>query len=325
MPPRIPSAVQALRDLLTAHALEAADLDAQAMRELRPLLAAARDELNRDLAAWMAAGKAGDRWTPQSYRSSMLALEASMTSMDYSLTTGLASILGRHDAIARALANTHTARELLRFAQAEHIDAAPTVPLKVASILVSGRHAPMERYQTSAARYAGQVGKDIRRELAIGVLRGETNDQLIARLARHGGPRGLVALRGIAGTVGAITEVIPEGLFARYDYWGERIVRTELAHAYNEQIQDIRAGMLADFPDLVRRWDSTADGRTCARCQEMSGRTSDPKTDRFPGDVDVPLHPNCRCRAGLWRPDWARLVGEDLRGTPSVPDRSPSR
>lgn len=289
--------------------METAALEVGALEALLPVLVQARAELNRDLAAWINAGKATDRYTPQAYRQSILGIEAAMGTAQAMLREGMLGALVNGDAMARMLANTHAARELLAFANAGAIDLNPSVPVKVASVLNSGRNAPMERYETSAARYAGQVGLDIRRNLAVGVVRGENLDELVARLQRIGGPRGIVALRGIAGTVGAITEVIPEGLFRRYEYWAERLVRTELAHAYTEQMQDIRLELLPDFPDMVRRWDAAADRATCARCSLMHGTTSDPRTDKFPGDVDVPLHPNCRCRAGLWIPGWERFLG----------------
>ena len=139
----------------------------------------------------------------------------------------------------------------------------------------------MARYETSAARYAGDVARDIRRHLAVGVVRGETNDQLVARLQAHGGPRGVVATRGIAGTAGAVLEVIPEGLFRRYEYWAERLVRTELAHAYTEQVQDIRHELLPDFPDMVRRTGRRADRPTCG----LSGLLASGSEGGQPGNL----------------------------------------
>lgn len=305
---------QSLLDMLEAHGREAAALDAPAMAAMTPILTQARSELNRDLAAWVAAHKGDERYTPQAYRQSLLAIQASMDSMTAHLAGGMAGALVRYDGIARTLANTHTAQEFLAFAATDTVALNPTVPVKIAQVLATGRRAPMARYETSAARYAGQVAADIRRELAVGVVRGENLDQLVARLRAHGGPRGPVALRGVAGQPGAEVEVIPEGLFARYEYWAERLVRTELAHAYNEQVQDIGTELRGSaVPDMVRRWDASFDGRVCVRCGEMNGKTTDPKTDLFSGDVDVPLHPNCRCRAGLWRPDWERVLDPNYR------------
>lgn len=300
-----------LEALLSSHAHEAASLDAQAMAAMLPVLEQARSELNHDLGAWIAAGKGSDRYTAQAYRSSMLGIDSAMNAMRGRLTPALAAVLGDHDAIARRLADSHTGAELAALGQVGFSGVMPDVPVRVAAGLVTSRNAPMARYQTSAARYADDVARDIRRELAVGVVRGENLDQLVARMRRIGGPSGEVALRGIAGTAGAVVEVIPEGLFKRYEYWAERIVRTELAHAYNEQLQDIAGDLrrTTDMHDLSRRWDATADGRLCARCQELHGALADPKTDMFRGDIVAPpLHPNCRCRAGLWRSSWERFM-----------------
>lgn len=327
MPPRGPRAAARaqLVEVLQNSATETAALGVDEMAALLPVLQAARAELNRDLGAWLSQGKGTERWTPQAYRQSLLAIEAAEQTAETLLRGGLLNALTMGDAAARALANTHTARELLAHTDAAGLQLLPSVPVKVAHTLVAGRHAPMERYETSAARYAGQVRRDIRRHLAVGVVRGENNDQLVARLRAHGGPRGVVAVRGIAGQAGALLEVIPEGLFARYEYWAERIVRTELAHAYTEQVADIRRELLDDFPDMVRRWDAAADMRTCPRCGEMHGALSDTRTDLFPGGVDVPLHPNCRCRAGLFRPEWARhMPAGSVQAPPTTPPEAPT-
>ena len=308
--------------MLAGHAAEAAALERAAMEALLPVLQQARGELNRDLARWINSGAGDARYTPQAYRNSLLAIDASMDAMNASLTPALVRVLGDFDGIARRLANTQTARELAMFAQPGFSDVLPDVPVRVAAGLVTSRNAPMARYETSAARYTGQVARDIRRELAVGVVRGESLTDLVTRLQRLGGPSGAVAVQGIAGTVGAVVEVIPEGLFNRYEYWAERLVRTELAHAHNEQLQDIADDLRVneDMPDLTRRWDASSDGRLCPRCQDMHGVLADPKTDTFPGGIDnPPLHPNCRCRAGLWRPSWERFMSRDYRD-PGGPD-----
>lgn len=318
--------------MLAGHAAEAAALERAAMEALLPVLQQARGELNRDLARWINTGAGDARYTPQAYRNSLLAIDASMNAMNTTLTPALVRVLGDFDGIARRLANTQTARELSMFAQPGFSDVLPDVPVRVAAGLVTSRNAPMARYETSAARYTGQVARDIRRELAVGVVRGESLTDLTLRLQRLGGPAGAVAVQGIAGTVGAVVEVIPEGLFNRYEYWAERLVRTELAYAHNEQLQDIANDLRAneDMPDLTRRWDASADGRLCPRCQDMHGVTADPRTDVFPGGIDnPPLHPNCRCRAGLWRPSWERFMSRDYRDAggpdPVMPPPAPPR
>lgn len=319
MAPTAPTSPAGLRALLEAHAREAAELPEAALRELRPLLEAARHELNRDLAAWAAARKGDARYTPLAYRQSLAAIESAEAVARQRLDLGVLAALVNHDRVARLMANRHATAELLAFAAAGDITIGPQVPLRVAALLQQSRRAPMARYESSAARYAGAVMVDVRRELAVGVLRGEATDALIARLARHGGPRGAVAVRGIAGTPGTVVEVIPGGLFRRYEYWGERLIRTELASAYTEQVEDLVPELRADLPGLTRVWDASQDMRVCPRCGGMNGTVADPVTGKFPGGVDVPLHPNCRCRAGLWRPSWDAfgLRANYTRPTPS--------
>ena len=127
---------------------------------------------------------------------------------------------------------------------------------------------------------------------------------------RHGGPRGVVALRGVAGEPGAATEVIAEGLFARYRYWGERLARTETQAAYNAQLDLGMRQAQHTLPDLERRWDASLDLRVCPLCGELHGTTA-AIGGAFPGGyTDAPAHPNCRCRVGAWRAEWSAILRE---------------
>lgn len=293
-----------LANLLEALADEAAALPGPAMTALGPVLRQAREELDRDLRAWVAAGKGGMRFTPQAYRSMLLQIGASEEAIR-AAGQAVNRTLTLHGAIARRLALSHTARELGAFEP----ELGPSVPVRLAATLATGRASPLERYSRLAGRYSDEVLRDLHRELAVGVLRGETNDQLLDRLMRLGRAADRTGLLGGA-------------WIARAEYRAERIVRTELAAAYDTEIGDIYTDLRHDFPDLQRRWDAHADGRLCARCQTLHGRTIDPsKGETFDGVEGPPLHPNCRCRAGLWRPSWAaHLEGH----APPAPEPAPS-
>jgi hypothetical protein len=92
----------ALVDVLETSAAETAALGLEGMRDLLPVLAQARQELDRDLAAWLSRGKATDRWTPQAYRQSLLGIDAAMTTAQELLRTGLLGALVGGDATALA-------------------------------------------------------------------------------------------------------------------------------------------------------------------------------------------------------------------------------
>jgi SPP1 gp7 family putative phage head morphogenesis protein len=135
-----------------------------------------------------------------------------------------------------------------------------------------------------------------------------TLTELTNRLVRLGGPRGVVALRGVAGEPGAVTEVIAEGLFKRYRYWAHRLVRTELQSTANTVLDEGIRDLHTRDPGIMRRWDASIDGRVCAVCRSLHNATA-PVDAAFPGGyAAAPAHPNCRCRVGAWRRGWERYL-----------------
>jgi hypothetical protein len=176
--------------------------------------------------------------------------------------------------------------------------------LDTARIITTGERYLVPRFRTSVVRYVGQVRSDIQRELAVAVLRGESITALTDRLVRLGGPRGVVALRGVVGEPGAVTEVIAEGLVHRYRYWVHRIVRTELQSAANGLLDEGIRELHAQDSAIERRWDASIDARVCLVCRELHNTTA-PVHGTFPGGCNsAPAHPNCRCRVGAWRRGW---------------------
>jgi hypothetical protein len=202
------------------------------------------------------------------------------------------------------MAIRHLEQETAQFAAVFGHSIRP-LALDTAAIVAAGDRILIPRYRASAARYGFNVTDDIRRQLALGMVRGETFFELTERMSRMGGPRGVVSLRGVAGELGAVIEHIPEGLFRRYRYWGERVVRTEGIHALNvNQLEGLR-DMEHEDPGYLKRWDSTGDSRLCVQCRDLDGDVR-PINEQFPGGILVPpAHPGCRCSLTPWRAEWA--------------------
>src|SRR5690606_9447859 len=148
----------------------------------------------------------------------------------------------------------------------------------------------------------------------LGLAQNETFAQLTNRLRRLGGPRGLVALRGIAGRPGAHVEEIAEGLFRRYRNWAERLARTEVMSAYNVQhrdaIEELEAGRVPGEPQYFARWDASPDSRLCPICRDLDRKLA-PMGGAFPGGLaHPPAHPSCRGVVVAWSPAWGHVRGE---------------
>ncbi len=176
--------------------------------------------------------------------------------------------------------------------------------IRRAVALASARSYVIPRMRTSAARYGINVRQDIRRALVEDMLAGRPLRDTIQRLVDHGGPRGLVALRGVAGEQGAIVELIPEGLFARYRSWADRVVRTEYAAAANVATTEAHRDLQAQLPHsiVIRQW-MAAPGCCLRTCREINGQeqpVGTPFRSSVLGTIEQPpAHPYCRCTVGI--------------------------
>lgn len=271
--------------------------------DMIPVLQQARAEAAAGLRQWLAAVKDGEaRFTAQQYRNAIAQLDTALATIE-ELEPATVKGLTRANDRAKALAPDHVQRELSAFSSHFGGSVNP-VPFREASQIRKGDKTLMRRFATSAARYADAVGNDIRRELAVGLVKGETMDQLKARLIRHGGPRGTIALQGIASQPGAVTEVISDGLFRKYGYWAERIARTEVLNAYNVHADESIADVHKLDPKIQRIWNGTADRRTCPICRGLDGKVAAVGKPFEGGYEYPPAHPNCRCTVAAWRSDW---------------------
>ena len=302
-----------LRRLLEQIAAEAAELEHGAVAQLVPVLHDARRELIRDLRGWLLrVPEGGLRFTAQRYREALLAIDGTMHELAR-LRPALRAALTEAQERSGRLAVGHLRFEVARMSA---VFGELSIPqLSTAAVLTAGRRQLIPRYRTSAARYAGRVVEDLRHQFGVGLARGETFTELTERLRRLGGPRGLVALRGVAGEPGAVVEDIAEGLFRRYRYWGERVVRTEVMHGYNLQhAQAIdalnRDRIEAGDTPLLKRWDASLDSRLCQMCANLDRRAVPADEPFAPGIPHPPAHPNCRCVVTAWNKRWGNIKGE---------------
>lgn len=283
---------------------QVAQLPEPYVRALQPLLMQAQDELAAGLRRWLAtAPDAEARFTAQHLRNALLQTRHALEHMERVVPIGVEGTLRAMGVASGQLATRHLQEEVAVFAGAFGHSVRP-VQLKQAAIIAEGREQLIPRFRTSARRYGKDIATDIRHQMAIGLASGETFAQLTDRLQRHGGPRGLVSLAGVLGEPGSRSEYIAEGLFAKYRGWAARVVRTEANHAYGAHALIGLEQMDEDDPGYQKRWDATADKRSCEICRALDGVIRD--LDKpFPGGVmHPPIHPNDRCAVTPWRPEW---------------------
>lgn len=271
---------------------EVAKLSRVSLSRVMEVLDAAEVELTKDLALWKLLGKGDARFTPQMYRNALIQIRSTLRHIRGPVAEGMASALRHGGQVAGTLATAHLVYELEAFSSLFEHSIRP-IAFEATAVIADGKKLLWPTFKNSAARYAGQVGEDIRKQLAIGLVRGETIDQLTNRLARLGGPKGLVYTRGRAGSPNAKAEVIAEGLFRRYRHWGERLAVTETVSAYNTFALTGIEELEENDPGYYRRWDAAIDKRTCPLCARYDDLVV-PVDKKFPGGLDhPPLHPRC--------------------------------
>lgn len=286
---------------LAATSHQVAALPRIALAAVAPALAQAERETVRALRSWLATVEDGnERYTAQQRRNTLLHLRTALAAIER-LNPSLLGGLSRASEASGAMSVRNLTTEVARFSEIFE-GSAIRIQLNLGKILALADRALIPRFASSARRYVGNVRRDIERELAIGVLRGETIFELTNRLQRIGGPR----IRPTNSLEAA--NDIGEGLFTRYRYWAERVARTEVMNAYNVQLDEGLHETRDTIPDLRRRWDATEDSRTCPWCRDLDGEVRG-LDEQFEDGLDgAPAHPNCRCRVGAWRDVWSSTL-----------------
>lgn len=287
-----------------------------AMRAVLPALRAARDELRVDLLAWLKHATDGDqRFTALAKRQALASLDGALERVG-ELEPAMGAALAKSRKLTGPLAAKNLETEIARLS-AIFDGGVPTMPqINTAAVLAQGNKLLWRRHETSARRYAGAVGDDIRQQFAIGVAKGETFEQLVTRLRRLGDPG--ARKRGI--DPGADAAGIADGMFRRQKHMADRLVRTEMMNAYNVQHDEAIVQANEQRPEgddeYLRKWDAAADLRICPLCRELDGTVATLDGTFRGGIRSPPRHPYCRCVILAWMARWGDMRGE-------VPTRGP--
>lgn len=304
-------------------ATEAAALPLPQVKRMQRVLAEAQKDAAAELADWLATHPkdGATRFTAAKLKQALVQLQHVQGILQERVGGALDASLKAGNARAGSLAHDHLKREVQALSKAFTGVVRP-VKIAQAAALAEANSLLIPRHRNSANRYGTQITEDFRHQLAIGVAKGESFDELTSRLVRHGGPRGFVSLRGTLGEPGAIGEQIAEGLFVRYRHWAERVVRTELMHAYNAHHLAALEELNAADPGYEKRWDAFFDRRTCPICKALDGVILAPEAEFRPGVPHPPAHPNDRCRITAMRKEWAEAA--TMVGGPATAVNAPA-
>lgn len=260
-----------------------------------PVLNQAHAEVESEFRRWIAQQHALDTFTVQRERNVLLHLKRALAKMK---STGILMETGlkRSMATIGPLSLRNLEHQWAKFSHIFEGTAQP-IAFEEAAVLAEGKRLLWPQFRSSAARYAGDIGENLQRELAVSRLRSETIDQLTNRLERR----------------------LPQ-VFHGNRWAAERVARTETLNGYNVVARAAIAQGAEEDPELRRRWDATYDFRRCPLCASLDGQVvklgekfhaewvtvSKKGLRRHALDLEgSPAHPCCRCSETAWRESWA--------------------
>ncbi len=298
---------------MTANARTIARLSDADLRALLPILGAARDQTARSMASVLKKVERDDTYTIQTHRQMLAALTKSLKDARSRIIASVRDDLS----VETSEAGVKALGALMKSATAgakKFNDSAVALRFDKAQVVLDSQRSLMSRHSASAVRYAGRQGDQIKKELAIGLLRGDSIGSVVTRLMGRDS-------RDVKD--GDAADAIAERGFFRSRADAERLVRTENIHAANatqmdalqednERAESDEASEDTDTDEesgggeggWLMRWDSTFDKRTCDDCDDLDGEVRAPGEEFDDGVLHPPLHANCRCAITPWREGW---------------------
>jgi SPP1 gp7 family putative phage head morphogenesis protein len=219
------------------------------------------------------------------------------------------------DSLSRArrssfnMARAHVSYQFEHFSQIFDGEFRP-INIRVASNVLQGDRLLIRKHASSAARYSETAKEHIQRQIGVGIIKGESIEQMTSRLM------------GLGPTLDAAKEITSEGvargLLSLPRAQANRLVRTEVISAYNQYHIETMKDLSAQINEPVfKRWDSSLDARGCDECRGLDGEIQ-PEGEKFSNGIEMPpAHPNCRCTVVPWMESWGKMEGQD-KGTGSI-------
>jgi hypothetical protein len=311
---------------------DVAQLPEAHVRQLVPIMAEARRELAADLARWLRKHPDGaERFTGQRYAEALLQLDTALDVIRTKLPGEMLDLLGEQGDAAAALALKNLKAQVIT--HAKHFGGEQrALPARTAALVERGTALLMPRYQQTLVRYGADGVEAIKRQLAVGMMRGETFEEMKRRLVKNAG-----ATLAAGWSPNQVADSMARGFMSPLHSRAERIVRTEGINTYNALADAGIDDLEAEDPGWLKKWDASADSRTCPVCSGLDGAIVIPgggfvappdaqgvaRTHRHP-----PAHPSCRCAVVAWRREWEKALPPREKAAPkpklvSVPPAPP--
>lgn len=135
---------------------------------------------------------------------------------------------------------------------------------------ILGRH-DRRNYSRSLYAHRKNFSEDLRQNLTVGLIRGESLDRMASRVRKR---------MGVAASA------------------ARRLVRTETAYIFEEATREAYGASGIEWYEYL----ASLDSRTSEACRELDGKHFK-VADAVPGKNYPPMHPNCRSTTVCWFPD----------------------
>lgn len=278
-------------------------LERPVLNKVFPVLERAHQEIERDLRAWRMQNRGGDTFTAARYHNALGSLRQGLELLERS---GVVIEGALKDEFTRRIAAKSARNFRMEWERLGGIfeGTVQPIPLQEAAIIADGKKLLWPQFESSAAKYAANIGERTKFHLAVSRARAETIDELTNRLERH----------------------LPD-VFRGNRWDAERLGRTETISAYNESHRLAVEQAHEEDPTIRERCDATYDFRRCPMCASLDGQVIDPSkgekyvarwwsTSKKKGarqhvlvfDHGAPFHPCCRCSCTVWREAWAKYA-----------------
>lgn len=262
-----------------------------ALAEFLPRLRHAQAELTRELKLWELKQDGSKRYTAHVKRSALVQIDAAIQEVE-NLGGAMHNTL-MVSGVAAGEAGLTAMQQQLTSLNAMFKGAMVPVSIERAAILNKGERALIKKYPSSAARYAGNIRKDIMGRLSVGVLQQKTISQMANQMFKD----------------------IPQ-VFNTAKFNAMRLVRTEVMNSYNDMHHEGLLDAHEEDSDVKMRWDASYDHRRCPECGALDGKIvavdgefvatwkTASGSPRGSTNKRPPAHAQCRCVLVPWIDSW---------------------
>lgn len=268
------------------------------LASIMPILQEARERTAKGLSKFIK--KEGDStYTAHKHQALMVQLDRAMKDVTDAAPKAMLKEL-RGGSLKAGRLSIEKLTKMVEEGEKRFRDAVTPMRIPIVKVLTNVQRTMMGRHEQKSERYADGIGDRVRREMAIGVVRGESVNEIAKRL---------VGMKADKMSASDKADAIADKQLFANEYEAERLVRTELVNAYTETQIESLGELDADDPGWKKMWDAANDDRVCDDCNDLDGVVVD-HDELFPGGIQgPPLHPNDRCTIVPWRDDWGSSRG----------------